>query len=390
VNVRRAVSAAVAAGVVAVATWAPVAADPPTNDPPTAAAYGAAWLATTVTPEGYVEDSNGDPAPGATVGTALALATAGVEEGVFERIVAWLEDDVDAYAVTDGADNAGRLGYLLLLSDAAGLDPTTFGGTNLVARLEATLGALEPGLYGVASPTFDGVFRQGVALLGLASAGVTPAASAVDWLVDQQCDGASPATAVGGWEAYRTDVGVPCSAPDPLLFIGPDTNSSSLATQALALLGVTPDSDPLEFFEASQNDDGGFAYIPGDVSDPNSTGLVIQAIIAGGEDPAAAPWLAGGVSPYTSLLSWQLGCDEAVPDRGAFASPFSDGAPDPFATSQAVLGAAERAFPLGEVTFTEAPVPCQVAEPTTTTTVAPGDGASGGARAAAVTPRFAG
>jgi hypothetical protein len=383
-------SAAVVAGVVAVATWAPVAADPPTNDPPTAAAYGAAWLATTVTAGGYVEDSNGDPAPGATVGTALALAAAGVEQDTFDRIVAWLEDNVDAYVVTDGADNAGRLGYLLLLADAAGLDPTTFGGTDLVARLEATLGALEPGLYGVASPTFDGVFRQGVALLGLASAGVTPAAAAVDWIVDQQCDGASPTTAVGGWEAYRADPGVPCSAPDPGLFVGPDTNSSSLATQALAELGVTPDSDALGFFETSQNDDGGFAYIPGDVSDPNSTGLVIQAIIAGGEDPATAPWLDGGASPYTSLLSWQLGCDEVVADRGAFASPFSDGAPDSFATAQAVLGAAERAFPLGEVTFSEAPMPCEVVGPTTTTTVTSGGGAGGGASAAAVTPRFTG
>jgi hypothetical protein len=385
------VSAAVAAGVVAVATWAPVSADPPTNDPPTAAAYGAAWLAATVTPDGYVEDSNGDPAPGATVGTALALATAGVEQATFDRMIAWLEGNVDLYVVTDGADNAGRLGYLLLLTDAAGLDPTTFGGTNLVTRLEATLGALEPGLYGVASPTFDGVFRQGVALLGLASAGVSPAAAAVDWIVDQQCDGASPATAIGGWEAYRADTAVPCSAPDPGLFVGPDTNSSSLATQALAALGVEPGADALGFFETSQNDDGGFAYIPGDVSDPNSTGLVIQAIIAGGEDPAVAPWLNAGASPYTSLLSWQLGCDEAVADRGSFASPFSDGAPDSFATAQAVLGAAERAFPLGEVTFTDAPVPCEVV-PTTSTTVAPGSGggAGGGASAAAVSPRFAG
>jgi hypothetical protein len=231
-----------------------------------------------------------------------------------------------------------------------------------------------------------------VALLGLVAHGVAPPAAAVDWLVDQQCDGSSPAAAVGGWEAYRADTNVACSAPDPGLFVGPDTNSSSLATQALAALGTPAAADPLDFFETSQNADGGFAYIPGDVSDPNSTGLVIQAIIARGEDPAAARWLDGGTSPYTSLLSWQLGCDEPVADRGAFASPFSDGSPDSFATAQAVLGAAERTFPLGEVTFTDAPVPCELAGPTTTPTTAGGIGSTStpAANGASATPRFTG
>ena len=45
-----------------------------------------------------------------------------------------------------------------------GRNPRTFGGTNLVARLEATV---QPsGLFGVQDATFDGAFRQGLSLLG--------------------------------------------------------------------------------------------------------------------------------------------------------------------------------------------------------------------------------
>ena len=117
-----------------------------------------------------------------------------------------------------GDDSVGALGYLLLLADAAGVPGTDFGGQDLVARLQATLGDFEPGLYGATDPSFDGVFRQGLAILGLVSQGVAPDPSATTWLTDQQCTS-------GGWEAYRADTSVPCGPPDPVNFIGPDSNS---------------------------------------------------------------------------------------------------------------------------------------------------------------------
>ena len=51
-----------------------------TDDGPTAAGYAAGWLAARVTPEGFVPDALGDPSPGDTLQTALALATAGVDQ----------------------------------------------------------------------------------------------------------------------------------------------------------------------------------------------------------------------------------------------------------------------------------------------------------------------
>jgi hypothetical protein len=119
----------------------------------------------------------------------------------------------------------------------------------------------------------------------------------------------------------------------------------------LAAIGSTPPHDALAFLDATQEPDGGWAFIAGVGTDPNSTALVIQALVGVGEDPEAAPWIEAGSSPWDSLLTWQIGDEGEPADRGAFASPFSDGFPDQFATQQAVWGVAGKAFPLGEVQF---------------------------------------
>lgn len=355
----RRVTTALVVLAVAAAGLAPADAAPPASDPPIAAAYGARWLAGQVSAAGALPDFNGDPAVGPTVGGALALAAAGVEGETFGRMLAYIESDPESYINPFGNDSPGAIGYLLLLSAAAGEDPTSFGGIDLISRLSATLGAFAPGLYGADDPTFDGTVRQALALLGLAAHGVTPPSEAVDWLVDQQCGAGSPAGTVGAWQAYRADPDQPCDAPNPLTFTGPDSNSTAFALQALAALGVTPPEDGLGLLASWQQPDGGFEFLPGLGVDPNSTALVIQAIIAGGEDPAAGRWVQPGGSAMTSLLSWQLGCEHSATDQGAFASPFSDGAPDLLATTQAVWGASGQAFPLQlRQVFAPAPEPC--------------------------------
>jgi hypothetical protein len=390
------VAVAIASGVVGVGA---VAAAPPTDDPATAAEYGARWLAARYDPEGFVPNPVGDPSVGATLQDTLALASAGVEEATFDQAMTWLQANVDTVIDSPSGDDPGRLGYLMLLADAAGIDPTAFGGADLPALLLATEGDFEPGLFGAADPTFDGAFRQSIAIVGLVASGTAVPASAVDWLADQQCGAATPASE-GAWQSYRADPTQPCDPPDPINFTGPDTNATSVAIWALEETGTAGTADALDFLEAGQDADGGFAYIPGGDVDPNSTALVILAIRAGGEDPSAGRWVEGTATPYTSLLSWQVGCDAAVADRGGFASPFSAGAPDPGATGQATWGAAGNTFPLGEVTFTTAAVPC-VPPTTTTSTTAPTSSSttaaptttvvgSSPAQAVVVQPRLAG
>ena len=121
-------------------------------------------------------------------------------------------------------------------------DPASFGtpSTDLVARLSATLGTTEPGLYGDADPFAAGT-NQSLALLALTAAAAPVPGTAVEWLVDQQCGGGTtPADAVGGWQAYRAPtVGglEECLSPDPGAFAGPDTNTTGFAVQALVAVG---------------------------------------------------------------------------------------------------------------------------------------------------------
>ena len=335
--------AAAALAVTAVGVLAPTAeAVPPTDDPMTGAELASAWLADTVTPDGYVEGFGGAPATGATIEVALSLAATRTNDAAFAAAVAWLTDNAEAAIVDgNGVDSPGSIGGLLLVLDAAGLGPDAVSDVDLLARLADSLGDHTAGLYGETDPTFDGAFRQSLALLGLAAHGVTPPASAVQWLVDQQCDGTNPG-ALGGWMAYRADLGTPCPTPSAVTFEGPDTNQTAMAAQALAALGTTPTSDPLTYLGLAQGADGGFPYYPGGDVDPNSTSLVVQALVASGEDPAAAPWAGVGTSPLSSLLSWQLD----GPDEGALASPYSAGAADAFATRQAPWGLAGEPFPL--------------------------------------------
>lgn len=112
--------------------------------------------------------------------------------------------------------------------------------------------AIPDGLYGTADPTYDGVWRQSLALLAQRTTGVTPAERAVAWLTGQQC-------ANGAFAAFRADTAKPCDAK---LMV--DTNSTAAAVQALAALGghkATTDK-AVGWLKSVQNADGGWGYTP--------------------------------------------------------------------------------------------------------------------------------
>lgn len=362
--IRALVALAAAVGLLATGL-VPSHAEPPTDDPALAADYGAGWLAAQIEPDGSLPggfDPLGDAA-----NAALSLAAAGVGGEAFDRAVDHIEDDIDAfvaYPFDPSIDDPGRLAKAIMLAEAAGADPRSFGGTDLVARLSATLGALEPGLYGANDPTFDGVFRQGLAITALIGVGETVPASAVQWLLDQQCS--APAASAGGWEDYRADPAAACAPPDPATFSGPDTNSTAMAIMAAEAAGA-PYLDPRGFLEAAQEDDGGWGFVPGSGTDPNSTSYVVRALVARGEDPG--DWTQPGGDAWGALLAFQQGCDAAPGDRGAFTAPFADppGSPDVLATIDGVAGAAGLPYPLPD-DLTPVPgapeVDCDPDEPT--------------------------
>ncbi|MBC2906982.1 prenyltransferase/squalene oxidase repeat-containing protein [Streptomyces cupreus] len=187
--------------------------------------------------------------------------------------------------------------------------------------------AIPSGLYGTTDPTYDGVWRQSLALIAQYESDVKPAAKAVDWLLGQQC-------ANGAFAAFRAE---PAKACDAKVMV--DTNSTAAAAQALSVAGDGDHMDDamkaVNWLKSEQNKDGGWGYTPGGASDANSTSVVIGALNAVGQDPETVD--NGGKSPYDALRELALPC----PDGGAFAyQPDKKGklAANADATAAAVLG----------------------------------------------------
>lgn len=193
--------------------------------------------------------------------------------------------------------------------------------------------AIPDGLYGTADATYDGVWRQSLALLAQRTTGVTPAAGAVTWLTGQQC-------ANGAFAAFRADTAKPCDAK---LMV--DTNSTAAAVQALAALGghQAGTGKAVTWLKSVQNADGGWGYTPGGASDANSTSVVAGAMAAAGEKPSDVK--KAGKSPYDALAKLSIPCDGT--DGGAFAyQPDKKGglAANADATAAGVLGVLGKGF----------------------------------------------
>ncbi len=351
------------AGLLVVAA-APAAAAPPSTTTKDDAVAAAQWLVAQVTPDGFIASAPNTPDYSATLQAVLALESAGVGQSQVTAMLDYVAAHLDAAVQVSGVDAPGALAYLILGLEGAGLDPTAFGTppTDLVARLAATrhTSGTDTGLYGSADPSFDGAFRQGLALLALEAAGTTPDATAVTWLANQQC-------ANGLWTAYRADTSVACPDVDASTFSGPDTNSTALALLGLHAAGdASPVTAGITALLGVRNTDGGWGFLAATDANPtdaNSTGVVLIALrtIQGSVDPNGA----------AALVTLQLGCDLDAADVGAFRLPDAfdpTHSPNVLATVQAIPGIADVAWPLHSVAFDAAPVACSVAATTTTTT----------------------
>lgn len=191
------------------------------------------------------------------------------------------------------------------------------------------------GLFGTADPTYDGVWRQSLALLAQHTLGYKPGAAAVGWLVGQQCD-------KGGFAAFRADTAKPCEGKGGAQ---PDTNSTAAAVQALQALGGhgTEVRKALVWLSTLQNKDGGWGYTPGSPSDTNSTSVVVGAFASVGQD--LGKLRLGKATPYDLLRARALEC--TADGGGALAyQPDKKGrlVANADATAAGVLGALGKGF----------------------------------------------
>jgi len=271
----------------------------------------------------------GFSAIGSTADAVLDMAATGY--GAEAAAIAFLRRQVHAGHVT----TIGLTAKVLMAAVAAGRDPSTFAGTNLLGHI---IDAERPsGRYGDAS-----VFDQALAMLAIKAAGQIPDAAAVTWLANAQCPD-------GGWQfdrPHRASENRHCrDVNDAGDFFRSDTNTTAYAVMALEGLGASLASGPFPFFAALRDATyGGWGYTWGfRRTDANSTALVIQAILGEGGTPSGTRWVKGTNTPFTALGSYQIGCSQ--PDYGAFFFPPNTSA-NTFATVQAVPAMASKTLPV--------------------------------------------
>jgi len=243
------------------------------------------YLLAAQSPDGSIDKSLGE-----TADYIIGAAAAGYDPATLAGCTSGGTSALAFLATASDAakSDAAQTGKASLAVVAAGLDPAAFSGRDLVARL-ASLYHSGTGAYGDGS-----TYAQAFAILALHASGGTVAPAATAKLIALQ-------DTDGSWSYGKA----------PVAAGGGDTNSTGIALMALDASGVhSADASALAYLATQQLADGGFPYqnstaFGTPASDPDSDSIVLQALVAAGQDPAAAAWSKGAATVVTSLKAAQ-------------------------------------------------------------------------------------
>ena len=238
---------------------------------------------------------------GLTIDAILALAAGGRGGDEVATVADGLVEDAVASYITNSGFGfpderfAGATAKAMLVAQVQGEDPTAFGGFDLEDELRALLQTAGPdaGRFSdLVDPEnefggdFSNGFSQALAIMALARTGGGVPASAVTFLLDQQCPG-------GGFRGNYTANGG-CTADSAAT-----VDATAFALQALVAMAPTcatrqAVTAAVESLVAGQNPSGAFGGESG--SNTNSTGLAAVALRSLGETDSAneaAAFIAG-------------------------------------------------------------------------------------------------
>ena len=355
-----AIPAAVAALLLLAATMSAVAATPQTSQATAALSY----LAGQVGSDGSVASS-----AGTTEDTVIDAADAGYDPATLKNGSSGVSSYTYLASQRAGVTTAGGAAKMVLAWIAAGR-PAAFDAQSLLDRLNTPTtsgGYLMPqGTFHNASSAVEtanaysqslgvlaDIAAHGAGLTCAGSAGACPLpANATSWLTCAQRPD-------GGF-GYAID-----DSKTPPAFCGDtsssDTNDTGMFLQALGAAGISSANSAAEaYLHGAQENDGGFGFAPGSGSDPDSDSVVIQGLVAIGQDPTAAAWTKGPATPISNLEGF------ADPSTGGYILP-GNSAPDPFTT--APVPQALTLKPYGAATtFTPGAAPPPAPTPTPTPT----------------------
>ncbi|MDY6796919.1 MAG: prenyltransferase/squalene oxidase repeat-containing protein [Actinomycetota bacterium] len=261
---------------------------------------------------GFAEPGAGTSGSDATTAWSLmALSTAGVNPRDVRKNG---KSPVDFLSTQSGNwKSVTDYERTLLAVTAAEANPRSFGGVDLVARVQSY--ERSGGRIG------DAINSNAFGVLAYVSAGVGVPPGAVQWQKDVQ-------NADGGW------------GNDPGGASNPDMTAASVMALRAAGVGAEDASikRAFDYLRSVQNDDGGFSFQPG-ASDVAATSWCVMAIVACGQDPGGGGWSKGGNTPRAFLVSMQ------APDGHFYWVAGRDMNPV-WTTSYAVCALAGKPFPV--------------------------------------------
>ena len=308
---------------------------------------GASWLTAQLT-NGVIQGQYGDDV-GTTISTAYVLQVTGGHASDLDAIATAvgqrLTGNTGYIEYNEGTEAVPQMGYYanatanaLVFAEALEKDPTTYGGVDLVDRLESLMVTTGPSAGRIADDSVYGNYAnsigQALAARGLADAGSADASAvstSLAFLLDQQCD--------AGY--FRLNFTNDPDAADQSCQGGvasgdsaPDTDVTALVIRQLEPLAsgdaavATAIGKAKTWLADQQHADGSFGGGPStSAPNTNSTGLAGWALGTLGDTAAAtkaATWVRAHqvqpLAPCATKLSNQAGAvayDDAALSAGA-------------------------------------------------------------------------
>lgn len=278
---------------------------------------------------------------GLTIDGGLSLAALGGHDTAVTAIRTAIATAVGAghYISGDefgdtGSTYAGAVAKTAVFAKAAGGDPTSFGGVDLITRLEAQVQSSAPIAGRLADTTtfsdFANVLGQSFAANALSRAGSVKAASVIDFLLQQQCSAGFFRLSFSAKDAVDQSCD---AATSPT----PDTDATAVAVLQLSQVASPSQAvtdaiaDAEDWLLGAQRTDGSFGGgASTEAPNTNSTGLAGWVLGTLGDDDAAtkaAVWVRAHQADELSVCGNQLTTQPGALgyDDAAVAAGESDG-----------------------------------------------------------------
>lgn len=281
----------------------------------------ATWLSHQLTGGLVHNDQYGFDDYGLTADVAMALKDIGGHQADVATARDALAQHVDSW--TTGVDYgssdiyAGSVAKAVVLAQVTGGDPTSFGGVDLVQRLESRTRNTAPKgrIQDKGASDYANTIGQAFAARGLARAGSSEARAAIHFLLEQQCSSGFfrlDFAAVGAAD-QTCDAGTKAQS-------APDTDVTALSLIALSALPVADRTTAVKhsiaagiaWLKRRQNSDGSFGGgTSTSAANTNSTGLAATALAE-----------RGACAPARKAAAWVKNLqvtDQVAGERGAIA-----------------------------------------------------------------------